>query len=192
MTSKGKALGGFTYSTTDPKHKDYWATPEWAVKGLAEYLHQSGEIRANEFTLDVCASEHNAKAPFYINEEMDTLVAEWGKNEVCWLNPPYSNVQPFLEKAVTEAENGNQTVALLKNDCSTKWFRYAVDHAAMVIFITDGRIGFVSALTGESVGGNNFSSVAFLFKKRTAGLKTVYLSKSYIKELGGEDGVQAE
>lgn len=27
-----------------------------------------------------------------------------------------------LNKAVAEAANGNYTVALLKNDCSTKWF----------------------------------------------------------------------
>lgn len=188
---KGKNLGGTNFSKTDPKHKDYWSTPEWAVKGLAKFLFNQHLIGGEEFTLDVCASELNSKCDYFIDEETDTLITEWGENELCWLNPPYSGVAPFLEKAVAETANGNTTVALLKNDCSTKWFSYAVAHATAVVFIMNGRIGFISALSNERVGGNNFSSVAFVFAPQTStasvrSCQTLYVTKQQLEELGNE------
>lgn len=186
----GRTLGGSNFSKTDPRHKDYWSTPQWAVDGLVRFCADKGLITQRIATLDVCASELNAKCDVYIDEETDTLVTDWGNDELCWLNPPYSNVRPFLEKAVAETANGNATIALLKNDCSTKWFDYAVNHATAVIFITNGRIGFVSALSGESFGGNNFSSVAFLFAPQgNANLikpRTYYVSKQHLEDLSNE------
>lgn len=183
--TKGRNLGGENFSKTDPRHKDYWATPQWAVNGLSRFCADMGFTTHQQATLDVCASEVNSKCNTYIDEEMDTLITDWGTNELCWLNPPYSNVRPFLEKAVDETGNGNTTIALLKNDCSTKWFEYALKHATAVIFITSGRIGFVSALTGESVGGNNFSSMAFIFSpQQSENIKTFYVTKAKLEELG--------
>lgn len=183
---QGRNLGGSNFSKTDPKHKDYWATPQWSVDGLFAFVEQEHLVPRNLERLDVCASELNAKCPYYIDEETNTLMTPWGVNQLCWMNPPYSNVQPFLQKAVEEAESGNYTVALLKNDCSTKWFNYAIENATAVIFITLGRIGFVSAVTGESVGGSNFSSVAFLFGPMNGvnRIKTYYVSKNQLEELG--------
>lgn len=183
--NKGKNLGGSNLSKTDPEHKDHWATPQWVVDGLFRFVEEKGLVPKGLETLDVCASELNPKCPYYIDEETNTLTSEWGDDQLCWLNPPYSNVQPFLEKAIEETGNGNYTVALLKNDCSTKWFNYAIENASAVIFITLGRIGFVSAVSGESVGGNNFSSVAFLFAPYQSGnVKTYYISKNQLEELG--------
>lgn len=183
---KGKNLGVVNFSKTDLKHKDYWATPQWVADGLFRFILEERLAPGNLEQLDVCASELNSKCPYYIDEETNTLSVPWGDNQLCWLNPPYSNVQPFLEKAVAETENGNYTVALLKNDCSTKWFNYAIENATAVIFITLGRIGFVPAVSGESVGGNNFSSVAFLFTPmdRVNRIKTYFVSKNQLEELG--------
>lgn len=184
---KGRNLGGSNFSKTDPRHKDYWATPQWAVKGLVKFCCDIGLTTKQQATLDVCASEVNAKCNFFIDEEMDSLNTDWGECELCWLNPPYSNVRPFLEKAVAETVNGNTTIALLKNDCSTKWFEYGLKHAEAVIFITGGRVGFISALSGESVGGNNFSSMVFVFSPRRCEksiTKTFYVTKQKLEELG--------
>lgn len=182
---KGRNLGGSNFSKTDPKHKDYWATPQVMVEGLFSYVEAKGLVPKGLQRLDVCASQTNKKCERFITEEQDTLTTDWGTDNLCWLNPPYSDVQPFIEKAVKEAENGNYTVALLKNDCSTKWFHYAASHAVAVVYVTLGRIGFVSALTGESVGGNNFSSVAFVFgKKASKNLRSLYVKKATLEELG--------
>lgn len=182
---QGRNLGGSNFSKTDPKHKDYWATPQWSADGLLAFVEQERLVPVGLERLDVCASELNAKCHYYIDEETNTLITPWGDNQLCWLNPPYSNVQPFLEKAVEESNNGNYTVALLKNDCSTKWFNYAIENATAVIFITLGRIGFVSAESNEIVKGNNSSSVVFLFgPNRGSKVRTYYVSKNQLEELG--------
>lgn len=176
-------------SGTDPTLKDLWATPQWVVEGLRKFAIDEGLIRDREYTLDVCANEYNAKCPYYIDEEMDTLAVEWGDDQLCWLNPPYSNVKPFLEKAFAEKGNRNETIALLKNDCSTKWFKYVVEHANAIIFITEGRISFVSAADNQPIGNNNFSSMVVIFSEDEAQgkPKTLYLPLSLLEQLGGED-----
>ena len=187
---RGRNLGGANFSKTDPKHKDFWATPKLMVEGLFAYVELKGIVPKGLPRLDVCASDLNKKCERFISEEQNTLVTPWGNNNLCWLNPPYSNVQPFLEKAVREAENGNYTVALLKNDCSTKWFYFAAKNAIAVAYIMKGRIGFVSAMSGESVGGNNFSSVVFVFgPNKKEGLRSLYVTKDKLEELGKNDNV---
>ena len=76
------------------------------------------------FTLDVAAARHNAKCsryfalggattaerrqpglfsdPFVGDPEaqgIDGLAQEWGAGEVCWANPPFSDLGPWIEKA---------------------------------------------------------------------------------------------
>lgn len=49
------------------------------------------------FTLDVCASEDNAKCDSYFDEEMDCLQQDWAP-DVCWMNPPYGEPQHACKK----------------------------------------------------------------------------------------------
>lgn len=103
--AKGKSLGSSNYSKTDPRHKDYWATPQWVVDNLFTLVeHKLMLVPKHLERVDVCANEINTKCPRFINEEMNTLTTPWGHNKLCWLNPPYSNVLPFIEKAVEEAK----------------------------------------------------------------------------------------
>lgn len=170
-------------SKTEAEHKDLWATPQEIVDGLLSYVENKGLVPSGLSKLDVCANKHNKKCERFITEQQDTLVTPWGEGNLCWLNPPYSNVQPFLNKAVAEAANGNYTVALLKNDCSTKWFHYAAKNAIAVVYIMLGRISFISAMTGETIKGNNFSSVTFIFGPERKGLRSLYVTKQKLGEL---------
>lgn len=170
-------------SKTEAEHKDLWATPQEIVDGLLSYVENKGLVPSGLSKLDVCANKHNKKCEHFITEQQDTLATPWGENNLCWLNPPYSNVQPFLNKAVAEVANGNYTVALLKNDCSTKWFHYAAKNAIAVVYIMMGRISFISAMTGETIKGNNFSSVAFIFGPGRKGLRSLYVTKQKLGEL---------
>ena len=178
-----KQKGVHQSSKTDPQHKDYWSTPQEIADGLIAYAEKKGIVPTGLPRLDVCANKYNTKCERFITEQQDTLVTPWGGNNICWLNPPYSDVQPFLNKAVAEAANGNYTIALLKNDCSTKWFYYAAKNAIAVIYITMSRISFISALTGEKIDGNNFSSVAFVFGPERKGLRSLYVTKQKLGEL---------
>jgi len=51
-----------------------------------------------EFTIDVAASAHNAKLPRFYSLEEDGLAQDWSGERV-WCNPPYSNIEPWVEKA---------------------------------------------------------------------------------------------
>lgn len=165
--------------------KDFWATPQVMVDGLFDFFIEQYELYQLP-TIDVAANEHNSKCDTFIDEELNTLEIDWGTDQLCWLNPPYSNIMPFVQKAVAETVNGNYTITLLRNDCSTKWFKYCVDHAAAVLFVLNGRIGFHSPFDGKSVGGNNFSSVVFFFAPGNHPLKTFYVTRQELEQRGEE------
>lgn len=165
--------------------RDFWETPLWVVNGLFTLCKDLGLVGKFKHEIDVAANECNSKCEYYIDEEMDTLTTPWGTNFLCWCNPPYSNVEPFIKKAVAETVFGNHTVMLLKNDCSTKWFELALKHATAVIFITGGRINFIPYDDGEKKKGSNFSSVAFVFTNMDTEQQTFYLNREQLKEIGG-------
>jgi phage N-6-adenine-methyltransferase len=73
---------------TNPKVDDRETAPE--VFGP---LHERFR-----FTIDVAASAQNAKLPVYCSIEHDGLKESWSGERV-WCNPPYSNIQPWVEKA---------------------------------------------------------------------------------------------
>jgi phage N-6-adenine-methyltransferase len=52
------------------------------------------------FTLDVAAAPHNAKLPRFYTLEDDGLAQPWTGERV-WCNPPYSKIEPWIEKAWT-------------------------------------------------------------------------------------------
>ncbi len=46
---------------------------------------------------------------------------DWGVR--AYVNPPYSNVLPWVEKAIKVNQKGCFVVMLLKHDSSTEWYR---------------------------------------------------------------------
>lgn len=148
------------------KLTDQWATPidfySWANQ---EY---------GPFDLDVCASKENHKCSFYFTIQDNALECQWNAERV-WCNPPYSDPLPWVRKAIKETNEGRceEVVMLLKNDCSTKWFREAYD-GGTIVFLAP-RIQFVlpqEALEirkkeGKKINSNNFSSILVLFGRRS-------------------------
>lgn len=61
----------------------------------------------------------------------DGLQVAWNKHT--YVNPPYSNPLPWVEKAIEESKLGKTIVLLLKHDSSTKW--YARLHEAGAYFL---------------------------------------------------------
>ena len=54
-----------------------------------------------QFTLDVAASAENAKCDRYFTIADDGLRQSWA-GETVWCNPPFSNIEPWVEKAWNE------------------------------------------------------------------------------------------
>jgi hypothetical protein len=59
--------------------------------------------------------------PFNPEPILDGLSLAWPNKT--YVNPPYSNPLPWVEKAIEESKKGKQIALLLKLDCSTKWYK---------------------------------------------------------------------
>lgn len=93
---------------------------------LPEFV-ESLEARFGKFTLDVAASEHNAKADRYYSLADDGLVQSWAGEHV-WCNPPYSDIRSWVAKAWAEFENTRGIVMLLPaNRPEQKWWQELVE-----------------------------------------------------------------
>jgi len=107
------------------KTTDERETPQPFFDALDEEFH---------FDIDVCASEENTKvADCFIDEDTDALITSWGgffdlaavqprEHITAWCNPPYSNITPWVTKAIEEQAWEVTTVALLPASVSSKWF----------------------------------------------------------------------
>jgi phage N-6-adenine-methyltransferase len=93
---------------------DLWSTPQAFFDRYDNLFH---------FTLDVCASEENAKCPRFFTKEMDGLKQDWQGN-ICWMNPPYGReIGQWIQKAYEESKKSSTiVVCLLPARTDTKWF----------------------------------------------------------------------
>lgn len=182
----------FKGSKTPDVVRQCWATPQWIIDFVA--------AKFGYISIDVCASELNAKAEKYYTEVINGLADanEWGdEGGVAWCNPPYADPLPWVEKAIEQAKRRNVTTIMLVNaDTSTEWFKRALHGAQTVINIvghTDpvtgkfksGRVAFVDARDGSEGGKNPKGSVIFEIKpKKRGGIKTEYLSRLDMETIG--------
>jgi phage N-6-adenine-methyltransferase len=144
---------------------DLWSTPPEVFHAL--------DLEFG-FGFDVCAEYETAKCPDYWTIEDDALSMSWAKDALSripgaglielgaiWCNPPYSNITPWVEKAIEAQAKGRMTVMLVMCDPSVKWFSLAQKYASEIRFITNGRIAFLK--NGVPQKGNNKGSVIFVF-----------------------------
>ena len=83
---------------------DSHSTPQWIM-----------DIFGSEDWYDPCPLNPN-----WNETSVNGLFTVWGKKN--WVNPPYSKVMPWIDKAIEESKKGNLVVMLLNVDTSTKWF----------------------------------------------------------------------
>lgn len=174
-------------SNTPDVVRDLWSTPSEIVAWM--------ESEYGDYDIDAAASKENAVCEKFYSKETNCLKRWWGSNKHIWLNPPYSNITPFVKKAIEQMEHNNQIDMLLPCDTSTGWFYEAQQRAAEIIWITGevyqedgteysrtGRLAFTSALTGKPVQGNNKGSVIFIMRELKEGeqQKTRYVKISDI------------
>ncbi|MGY9340901.1 phage N-6-adenine-methyltransferase [Citrobacter braakii] len=154
-----KLNGDYGGSKTPLDQRDLWRTPPALFASLdAEFC----------FQLDAAAAPHNALCRKFITAEQNTLETPWADYlsipGYVWLNPPYSNITPFVKKAAAESANQIGTVMLVPADTSVGWFKEAIQTASEVRFITAGRLAFINPVTGKPVSGNNKGSLLIIWK----------------------------
>ena len=154
-----KLNGDYGGSKTPFDQRDLWRTPPALFASLnAEFC----------FQLDAAAEQHNALCRKFITAEQNTLETPWTDYlsipGYVWLNPPYSDITPFVKKAAAESENQIGTVMLVPADTSVGWFKKAIQTASEVRFITAGRLAFINPVTGKPVSGNNKGSILIIWR----------------------------
>ncbi|HGW5384827.1 TPA: phage N-6-adenine-methyltransferase [Enterobacter hormaechei] len=154
-----KLSGDYGGSKTPPDQRDLWRTPPALFASLdAEFC----------FQLDAAAAPHNALCRKFITAEQNTLETPWADYMsipgYVWLNPPYSDITPFVKKAAAESNNQIGTVMLVPADTSVGWFKEAIQTASEVRFITAGRLAFINPVTGKPVSGNNKGSMLIIWR----------------------------
>lgn len=105
---------------------DEWATP------AAVYDALNAEFR---FADDACPLAGDANG----------LMRSWASP--CFCNPPYSDIGPWMEKAVLEWKAGATVVMLVPSRTCTRWWHEYAMKATEIRFCR-GRLKFGSAKTG--------------------------------------------
>lgn len=112
------------------------------------------------FHIDLCATIHNTKCPFYWTPAEDSLSQKW--KGICWLNPPYNkDIGRWIAKAYKSAQEGATVVCLIQGRSNdTKWWHAYVMKASEIRFIKD-RLHF--GLNGK-FSRANISSIVVVFR----------------------------
>jgi len=135
---------------------DDWETPQ----ALFDELNKEFS-----FSIDVCASNQNAKVDRFWSREMNSLQIPWVKwaninnlPPVFWMNPPYGRViGKWMKKAYEESRRGASVVCLVPARTDTSWWHdYCMK--GEIRFIR-GRLKF-----GGSKNGAPFPSAIVVFK----------------------------
>lgn len=78
------------------------------------------------FTIDVAASEHNAKCERYYDRDANGLAQSWAGERV-WCNPPFSAIRPWVAKAHAEVDAELVVMLLPSNRTEQPWWQELVE-----------------------------------------------------------------
>ena len=92
---------------------DSYKTPDWILKMFSGWY-------------DPC--------PLNDNPEINGLETEW--QDKTFVNPPYSNPMPWVEKAILESKKGKMIAMMLKHDSSTKWYAKLQEEGAQFLWFS--------------------------------------------------------
>ena len=119
------------------RSKQDYRTPEAflaAVKAL---------LRIEQFIVDLATDEFNTVARTFYDVEANALIhpwSWWSNGEWAWLNPPYADIKPWVEKAYFA---GSNIAMLIPASVGANWWKQWVHHKAKVLFL-NGRLAFMA------------------------------------------------
>ena len=179
--------------------KNFWRTPQYVFEWLWKRF---------TFVLDGCATADDCVienmldfpvcqfigpgseiAEDFLQEDLaDRLRDECFNAVSIFVNPPYSNVTPFIQQAKRLRDEGFTVVMLLNNDKSTQWYQNHIHNVANeVIDIIGGRIAFIHPITGEEIKGNSKGQMVVVFDPTMEDFVQRSVSLEFIKKVGGYD-----
>ncbi len=159
-------------SKTPPKEKDYYQSPQYIYNWMDSIF---------EFDIDLAANKENAKLSTFIDEQADSLTIDWHLYaKTGWLNPPYSDIKPWVRKAALESSHGFTTVMLIPTPNGEKIYRNIFYKASEIIFI-NGRLAFID-VNGKPKSGNTRGSCIVIFTPLGGKLRLSHINRDELKE----------
>lgn len=139
---------------------DWWTSDEWSTP--LDVFNRIASVYG-PFDLDACCRPETAKARCYFVKEDDALARPWPGR--VWVNPPYSNPRPWIEKAINAVVIGEaqRVVMLLPAATDTNWFHDLVLPYADVVFMK-GRVKFIG-WQGTPIGSPKAGTILAIFPK---------------------------
>ena len=150
---------------------DEWSTPDYIWKFMQHIV--------GRFDFDAAATKENAICKKYTS---DALNDEWS-GQTIWLNPPYSQIQKFIEMACTQSLSGKTVVCLVPARTDTGWWHdYALK--ADAIFYLRGRLKF-----GGHRNSAPFPSAILIFNQKKKLKAQPHKFISPVQQGEGHDGI---
>ena len=156
---------GYFGSRTPIEWRDEHRTPK--------YIFAYADRRWGPIKVDLAASSENPLCRYWITKDQDSHTACWHKIDQAgpamkdapiesgWCNPPYSQITPWIQKAIDEARSDFTTIMLLPTFNGERRDKLIIDHATDIVMIV-GRIGFVRP-DGEKNSSNTRGSMLVRF-----------------------------
>lgn len=136
--------------------KDEWRTPpevfNWA-RGLVDEIYWDA----------ACTADNALATPLWRQgrfKEGDSLSASWPDNTTIWCNPPYSNIDPWIDAAL---DCQSVVAMLIMSPNGEERFARLIPRAHEIHIV--GRLAFISG-NGKPVAGNTRGSSLFLINAR--------------------------
>lgn len=150
-----------------------WSTPTALLTALQK--------RFGPIVFDLAAEAHNHVHPRFFTKEEDALKQDWsalykvlGGSGWLFLNPPFSDMKPWVEKCAEEGRKGAKIVLLSKVSIAEWFVDYVAPNAA--VFLLSPRVKYVpppgeerNPETGKLRTGADFDSMLSLFGPATRG-----------------------
>src|SRR5690606_38537281 len=111
------------------KLSDEWRTPDDLFNILDKGgVYQGIKFDGFNFDIDLCATKENKKVNYYSSDYLNLdlfSISGFSLGSLgihsAFMNPPYSNPKPFIEKAWEDSKYC-KIVCLVKCDPSTRWW----------------------------------------------------------------------
>lgn len=130
--------------------KDDYITPPWFLDLVRKvFPGESGPYYDTTFILDLASDNPWMGMPERFMFAKDGLSEPaWAAPDV-FINPPYSNIMPWVDKAFEFHDKGCGVLMLLPANTDTKWFHKLATRASLCFW--KGRIKFLKPIHGPNV-----------------------------------------
>lgn len=165
-------------SMTPDSLKDEWRTP-------VEVFSFAEAVLGNIYFDTACTDENKLampiwKAAFNDGHTDDALACEW--RGIVWCNPPYSDIDPWVEKAISSRLA--ITAILIPSPNGEERYNRIIANSHEIAII--GRLSFISPVTGNPVSGNTRGSSLFIINGYARGSRSVVERDWIMREFAQE------